>query len=172
MMTKSGLCGSAAIFALTFGFIAPAAAQVNTGGSNFYRAGVPSEGRVLYNRGRSGEFGRNNPWVPGSEMAPIRRGRPMYGQQMRPVYGQSRPMMVRRSYGYGSSGAAIVAGGGSVRYVVRGGGNNVVELERGANYAAAQPVPLTPGPTRHAIKSPYENLGSKDGTTYFAVPVD
>ncbi len=47
-----------------------AQAQVNTGGSNFTRMGVPNEGRVLEQRGRSGEFGCNNPWVPGSQHAP------------------------------------------------------------------------------------------------------
>lgn len=67
-MFKSLILVATVVLSVVPTLVSEASAQtVNTGGSNMRH--LPPEGRVLYNRGRSGEFGRNNPWVPGSEYA-------------------------------------------------------------------------------------------------------
>ncbi len=172
-MKMSVIIGAFALALSTIGFTASSSAQVHTGGSNFTRAGVPHEGEVLRRRGQSGEFGRNNPWVPGSEN--VRRGGGQYGHtNRRQAHGAYNGRQyggggqVRRSFKHGRAVAAGAAGG----TVVVTGRHRNVELQRGENYAVARPVSLTPGETKPAVKSPYENIGSKNGTTYFLVDVD
>ncbi len=185
MVLKSAILGAFVLAISAIGFAAPSVAQVHTGGSNFTRAGVPHEGDVLRRRGASGEFGCNNPWVPGSERACGRRGG--YGRPMmrprhhaHPRYA-SRPMMHRGPVMHREGGPVMVR-----RTVVRHGGSHQdaggrvivtgqhrnVELRRGEDYAVAQRVPLTPGATQPSQRSPYENIGSKDGSTYFLVNAD
>lgn len=119
---------------------------------------------------------RGTSWDPGGG---VRRGgyqQPQQRMVRRPVHGGQRygggqqqrgPFMVRRSVIH-HGGERGNQGG---RVIVTGQHRDV-ELRRGENYAVAQSVPLTPGPTRPAMKSPYENLGTKDGVTYFAVDAD
>ena len=119
-----------AIFAASFGLVftvSPTMAQVHTGGSNFTRAGVPPEGEVLMRRGRSGEFGRNHPFVPGSEYAPgYRRGHATGYGHRHGYYG---------GYRHGGGRVVVVAPGAyQERLIARFGGSI-------APRAGAKPVP-------------------------------
>lgn len=121
-------------------------------------------------------LGRNNPWCLNGGNGGYRNGGQM--RPMRPVY-NARPVYRGQQHAHrthhmarSDGGSAIVNGGGHVKYVVSGKANNIIELQRGPNYAASQTVALTAGATRPSIKSPYQNIGSKEGVTYFLVDVD
>ncbi len=137
-MTKRFLASLIVAAGFAFSMISPASAQVHTGGSNFTRAGVPSEGEVLRRRGASGEFGRNNTMVPGSESAP-RHG---HGQ-----YGHRHPNPHQRyAHGGGYRGGVIVAPAGAYqeRLITRFGGSTVAR-------GGARPVP-TPEQVAKMVK--------------------
>ncbi len=87
-----------------FGQVTDVHAQtVNTGGSNLRH--LPHENKVFFDRGRSGEFGRNNTMVLGSEYAPgARRGHYYAPARAIPNYHANGP---RRGYRQG-----VVVGNG------------------------------------------------------------